>query len=130
MFDENPALLTNTWVNTIDADEPASSVQALPSITTAPRFLVRWSGQDEAEGSGIVAYDVFVSDGSSYQPWLQGTTATAAVFSGQFDRRYSFYSIAIDAVGHRQRSPAATHVDRISPCRPSIASTAVNCAMP
>ena len=61
---------------TIDAGAPTSSVAALPAIETTASFTVSWSGQDDAGGSGIATYDVYVSDnGGPFVPFLTGTTA-------------------------------------------------------
>jgi hypothetical protein len=70
--------------NTLDTGAPSSSVQRLPATTTSPTFTVSWSGQDDPGGSGIATFDVFVSDnGGPFGPFLQGTTATSAPFTGQ-----------------------------------------------
>ena len=47
---------------TIDAGAPTSSVAALPATEDSTTFTVSWSGQDDAGGSGIASYDVYVSD--------------------------------------------------------------------
>lgn len=103
------------WVNTIDASIPAdaSRVQPLPAVTTETTFTVSWSGQDDENGSGIARYDVYyrVDDDDTlvdpdYTLWLAGTTGTSAVFDlAQAGRRYSFFSVATDNVGHREPWP-------------------------
>ena len=67
-----------------------------------------WSGSDDAGGSGIATYDVFVStDGGPFTPFLTGTTATSATFTGAPGHTYGFYSVATDNVGNRQATPTA-----------------------
>ena len=57
-------------LNTIDAGPPTSSVAPLPAIENSPSFTVSWSGQDDAGGSGIATYDVYVSDnGGPFTPY-------------------------------------------------------------
>ena len=54
-------------LNTIDAGPPTSAVVILQPKRTAPDFLVQWQGTDDAGGSGVASYDVFVAtDGGSY----------------------------------------------------------------
>ncbi len=120
VFDVNDPIITNQTLNTIDGSAPASSVRALSATTTKANFVVKWSGQDDAKGSGIAAYDIYVStDGGSYQRWLTGTTKTQATFSGQDGHTYGFYSVATDAVGNSEAAPkaadASTRVDTSAP---------------
>jgi RHS repeat-associated protein len=105
VFDTNAPITTNTYVNTIDADPPTSSVDPLPATTTNPSFTVSWSGSDGL-GSGIASYDILVSDdGGPFQPFLTSTTATSAVFTGQVGHTYRFSSVATDNVGLVQATP-------------------------
>jgi RHS repeat-associated protein len=97
---------------TIDAAGPASRVLTLPSRVPTGGFVVRWSGDDDsALGSGIESFDVYVStDGGDFLPWLTGTTASEAVFTGELGRTYSFYSIARDHVGFVEAAPSTPDV--------------------
>jgi RHS repeat-associated protein/uncharacterized repeat protein (TIGR01451 family) len=107
VFDTNAPLNTAPFVNTIDTADPTSNVQALPAVTPTPTFTVTWSCSNDPGGSGIAGYDVFVSDnGGPFTPLQTRTTATSAVFTGQFGHTYGFYSVATDNVGHRQATPA------------------------
>jgi hypothetical protein len=91
----------------IDADAPTSSVLALPATTQAPGFLVRWAG-DDANGSGVAAYDVYVSvDGGPFSRWLAGTAATSVAYAGAAGQAYAFYSVAVDHVGNREAAPTS-----------------------
>lgn len=108
-FDWNEPILTPLVFNTIDAASSTSAVNALPAVTNTPDFQVTWSGSDEGEGSGLAHYDVYVStDNGPYAQWLQGTTATDAVYHGQGGHTYAFYSRATDNVGHDEdKTPTA-----------------------
>jgi hypothetical protein len=69
---------------------------------------VSWSGSDDPGGSGIVSYDVFVSDnGGPPKVFLTGTTQTSATFTGQAEHTYAFTSVATDGVGNHQTLPAS-----------------------
>ena len=93
---------------TIDAGAPTSNVAALPATESKASFTVSWSGQDVAGGSGIGAYDIYVSDnGGPYTIWQANTTQTSAVFSGINFQTYSFYSVATDNVGNIQPTPTS-----------------------
>jgi YD repeat-containing protein len=91
---------------TIDAAPPTSRVSPLPEMSRGPSFTVSWSGQDDTGGSGIRAFNIWVSDnGGPYTLWQTNTANTSAVFSGQTGHTYAFYSQAIDNVGNVE----ATH---------------------
>ena len=124
IFDVNDPIDTNVVVNTIDDNTPGSSVAGLPASVDHTDFQVEWSGDDGA-GSGVAAYDVYVSeDGGAWGVWLEDTTETAGTYAGQNGRSYAFYSVATDYLGHRQAAPvgadATTTVELNDP--PTIAS--------
>ncbi len=88
---------------TIDAGTPTSSVTALPVTSPTTSFFVSWSGTDDAGGSGIGSYDIYVSDnGGPFTRWLAGTTATSAAYVGAPGHTYSFFSVATDNVGNME----------------------------
>ena len=122
-FDEQPIIATDQVSDTdptqgvdaskqamvtVNAGPPTSSVASLPATESAPSFTVSWSGQDDAGGSGIASYSIYVSDnGGAFQPWLTGTTLASATYDGQYGHSYGFYSVATDNVGNVQPTPAA-----------------------
>ncbi len=84
---------------------PTSTVAALPATTTKTSFTVSWSGSD-GTGPGIASYSVYVSNnGGAYQPFVTATTKTSAVFTGQVNHTYAFYSVATDLLGVVQPAP-------------------------
>ena len=104
-YGANPPIQTNVVVNTIDKQNPTSSVQALPSVSS-PDFTVSWSGTDDS--AGIAVYDVYVSvDGGAFNLWQSHTAQTSAVYQGAVSHSYAFYSVAFDGAGHRQLTPAS-----------------------
>jgi RHS repeat-associated protein len=107
VFDTNAPLNTVKIVNTFETTPPASSVTALPAMTTSTSFNVAWSGSD-GNGSGIASYNVLVSDnGGPFQPFLTDTTQTSATFTGQVGHTYRFFSIATSNIGLVQPTPTA-----------------------
>ncbi|MGC9319548.1 MAG: DUF7619 domain-containing protein, partial [Armatimonadota bacterium] len=111
VFDTNPPMRTDDpdgpWVNTIDAGAPSSQVEALPADSSWCDIEVNWAGEDDQGGSGVGSYSVYCSqDGGPFVPWLQRTTQTSAVFTGEAEHTYSFYSVARDSVGNVEPAPA------------------------
>jgi RHS repeat-associated protein len=107
VFDQNAPLATAPIVNTLDVGPPASSVQPL-SAHSKSGFTLRWSGADDANGSGIATFSIFVSDNNGpFAPFLTKTAQTSAPFTGQLGHTYRFYSVATDNVGNIQTTPAA-----------------------
>lgn len=100
----NPPIVTNQVTNTLDLLAPTSSVQPLQATVPAS-FDVQWAGTD-GTGSGITGYDVFVSiDGAPFTLWLGSSVATSATYQGSTEHTYGFYSVATDALGHREPVP-------------------------
>ena len=105
VFDYNEAIDTPLVLNTIDARAPTSTVLPLPAPSTNT-FLVQWSGQDDANGSGIASYDIYVSaDRTNYFRWLDQTNTTSAIFTGAPGTTYYFFSVARDQVGNEELAP-------------------------
>ena len=105
VFDVNDPIVTNTYVNTIDAEAPASEVAALPSIVDEGEFDVSWSF-DDGNGSGVKSCDIYVSENSGpFELWLEDTTELTATFEGEVGSIYAFYSIATDETGQVESVP-------------------------
>lgn len=93
--------LTYAIVEPPDIIPPTSTVATLAG-ESGSFFQVQWSSADAAR------YDIFISrDGSSFEPWIQNTAATSALYRGQLGGNYRFYSIGIDAAGNREASKSA-----------------------
>ena len=106
-FDFNDPIDTPPVVNTIDAAAPTSQVETLPLTTNNEVLTIRWTGQDDADGSGIASFDIYVAtDDGPFDLWLDDTTDTEASFTGSEGHKYAFYSIVTDNVGHREPPPA------------------------
>jgi len=93
----------------VDRTAPISKVEPLAASSFAS-IPVRWSGDDDAGGSGIEFFDIFVSVNSGpFNPWLRKTTLTGALYDGVQNERYAFYSVATDKAGNAE--PAHTTPD-------------------
>ena len=108
--DEDPSQGTDPTKEalvTIDGVAPSSAVAALPSVSGSD-FPVSWSGNDDASGSGIGSYTIYVSDnGGPFTPWLTNTSATGAFYSGVDGHSYGFYSTATDNAGNHESAHAS-----------------------
>jgi hypothetical protein len=105
VFDWNPPMDTPLVFNTIDTGAPSSQILAL-AAQSSEQFEVTWTGQDDADGSGLASYDIYVSEDSGpYRAWLKDTTATSATFPGTGGQTYAFYSAAKDQLGNREQKP-------------------------
>ncbi|HUT94718.1 MAG TPA: RHS repeat-associated core domain-containing protein [Thermoguttaceae bacterium] len=108
VFDWNDPIDTPLVLNTLDAGTPTSAVESPAGTAHTFDFPVTWAGEDEAGGSGVGGYDVYVSeDGSPYEVWLSNTAETSSRFPGEDGHTYSFYSIATDNVGHVEEVPVS-----------------------
>ncbi len=129
IFDINEPIDTPPIFNTIDSARPTSSVEPLPGQSAETAFTVRWAGGDDAAGSGLAGYTVYVKrDDGDYVPWIENTTLTEAEFAAELGHTYSFYSIAADNAGNIELAPATPDatilVDLPKPI--SVASVVVN----
>ncbi len=69
---------------TIDAMPPVSAVDAMPPAIRDSVISLTWTGEDDTDGSGIRAYDIYVSvDGGPYEAWLAQTTENSGIYPGR-----------------------------------------------
>ena len=86
---------------TIDAIAPTSHVAALPAQSQLLQVPISWTGQDDAGGSGVASYDIYVADnGGAWTIWQSTTASTNATFQGKPQHTYGFYSRAHDNAGN------------------------------
>jgi hypothetical protein len=107
VFDQNPAIETVPWLNTIDTSTPSSHVAAVdqaPAGGDCADLSLAWTGSDT--GAGIDHYEIYVSkNGGPYEVWQPMTAATSAIFAGVAGSSYSFSSAATDGVLHSETPP-------------------------
>ncbi|OGV80334.1 MAG: hypothetical protein A3K19_04250 [Lentisphaerae bacterium RIFOXYB12_FULL_65_16] len=107
--------------NTIDADGPTSSVNALPAVSPSD-IPVSWTGTDDDGGAGIAGFDVYVSvDAGPWELWLDNTAANSATYPGTAGLVYSFYCIATDWVGHTEVKAPVVEATTTANAMPRIA---------
>jgi len=95
---------TDTW-------PPETNLQ-LPALVP-PDFQLRWSAEDL--GSGLVdQYDVWLSvDGGPLSLWLQDTSQTQAIYSGQVGHSYGFAVTGRDRAGNQNPPPSQVQAETL-----------------
>src|SRR5262249_24309816 len=96
--------------NRFDSDRPTSRVKSLAPTQSKLSFPVSWSGTDTT--TGIREYTIYVSDNNGeFKRWLTyPVTPTGryrppdpqALFTGEWDHVYAFYSSAVDRANNVQ----------------------------
>ena len=96
IFDNNDAIVTNEWSNTIDNDNPSSTIQSITKVGDSVALIIP-NGSDIS--SGVEMYQLYVSiDGA---PYVNTATLTDSVkVSGREGKTYNFYVLAVDSVGN------------------------------
>ena len=105
---DSPGLYTLTYSEVTNDQTPPSS-QVLPlAANSGERIAVAWSGEDNARGSGVAAYDLYVSeDDGPFLLWLAQTPGNGAIYTGRQGHAYAFYSVAADRAGNVEAIPGA-----------------------
>ena len=118
VFDTNAPIDTPEWLNTIDNTRPTSSVLPLAASQSSTDFTVNWSGTDT--GSGIAYYKIYVSEnGSPFKIWLDGVNSTSALYPGQPNSNYGFFSLATDGARNEELPKVAAEATTQTPSGPS-----------
>jgi hypothetical protein len=86
---------------------PKSSVLPLPSYSNSTELGVRWAGEDEAKGSGLVSFDIQyrIAPGGAWADWQSATSKTQGTFDAEDGYTYEFRSRARDAAGNLEAWP-------------------------
>lgn len=104
VFDDNAAIETNVWTNTIDAFAPSSSMlTSLPASTSTVTLPIQYSATDDAHGVGYKSADLYVSVNSAPPIlWVSGYTGTDTMFIGLKGNTYTFLASASDKVNNKE----------------------------
>ncbi len=115
---------STSWLT--DTTPPISRMNALASRGTTLGFPVSVAGSDPnaADGgpaSGVASYAIYVSiNGGSWSQWMTvPASSPTAIYTGQSNTTYSFYSIATDLAGNvENKKPlieASTYLPDLTP---------------
>ncbi len=102
-------------IRRLDREPPVARLSA-PRVARHPTFRLRWRGHDATYPklipSGIAAFDVYVGTRGHRRRLIAHTSKHSLEFHGKPGRRYTFYLVAIDRAGNRER-PAAHATTRV-----------------
>jgi len=102
VFDGNDTIPTNNHKNTIDAVAPTTHMNAVALNRSQP-FTLSWTGTDDANGSGIAYYTVYVSnDQVNYSVLIPRMTSTDTALTLPSGGDYCFFVLATDRVGNTE----------------------------
>ncbi|MBX3253665.1 MAG: T9SS type A sorting domain-containing protein [Chitinophagaceae bacterium] len=101
VFDINEPIETNTWQNTIDAVAPVSNIESASAKNGD--ITLNWSGIDDAGGSGVKEYALYVSENNQPYELFQDKIADhSIVYPGIPGNSYCFYTLATDHTGNTE----------------------------
>lgn len=126
VFDSNPALITNSWSNTIDNDLPVSAVNALSDTMPTVQIPISWTSSDV--GSGVRYVDIYASKNSDpYEPiaYSVGIEDTL-MFTVESGNGYRFYSIATDSVWNEEAKPFSPDAETFIPLMVGVSEASVD----
>jgi len=102
VFDDNQPITTPTWSNTKDIIAPVSTMNE-PIVKTDSIAMVKWQAVDNAGGSGIYAYNVFMKEGTgAYQQLISNSMVDSLAFTFKNDITYSFYVNSVDSADNKE----------------------------
>lgn len=108
VFDKNDAILTSTWINTIDVTPPvAQSLQASLVNDTTIRLLFNSTDQH----AGVQGHRVYVSVNNGVFNYLRFEGRDSIYFIGDPDSAYTFYVVPIDNVGNSGAASAQAAIE-------------------
>jgi len=114
VFDNNKPIATNEFVNTLDYLPPTTTMKSIPTSMTASKLVVRWTGVDEQNGSGVQSYTVYAQkDSGAYVPIGTTSADSMVVNVDMYTHTYSFYVLAKDFVGNveiKRPTPVSSRV--------------------
>ncbi|TVR47529.1 MAG: tandem-95 repeat protein, partial [Puniceicoccaceae bacterium] len=114
IIDNGPPVDTNHVALTFDTEAPVSAWTAQPGPNNT--FTVSWEAEDQALGSGVREYSVYVSlDGQNYTPLLTRTDLTSATYTAPAGSQPLFLVLAADHAGNLEAQPAGLSIPLFPP---------------
>jgi hypothetical protein len=102
-FDLNDPIYTAPAFNTLDAGTPVSQMDSNLEALNDSTITVRWIGADDAGGSGIADYAIYMSvNGGPFALLQDELVDTSLTLSGRMYNVYEFFTIACDNVGQTE----------------------------
>ncbi len=103
VFDDNPSIFTPRVHNIIDAYPPVSSMDSLPYAMDSLEFTLSFKATDDAGGSGVGTYNIYVSENKgALTTVVQDLADSTYRFKGNQGASYDFYCRSADNVGNTE----------------------------
>ncbi|RMG34096.1 MAG: hypothetical protein D6720_10205, partial [Gammaproteobacteria bacterium] len=104
LFDTAAPEETTELTQVVDGQAPVTTLD-VSTIEGTNDVEVRWSAQDDADGSGVKHVTLYVSeDGGDFRIWKRRLEQAEGVevFSGEAGKHYEFLALATDVAGNRE----------------------------
>ncbi|MBI1343280.1 MAG: T9SS type A sorting domain-containing protein [Terrimonas sp.] len=98
IFDKNEALMTNTWLNTIDTTRPANTLLSGMLVNDT---VIKLSFTANDQHSGIQGHDMYFSTNNGAYRYIGQVGKDTLRFTGAPDSSYSFFVVPVDNVGNK-----------------------------
>ena len=113
-LDQAAPVQTNVVSATLDAVPPTTSLSIQPN--SGNTFLLTWSAADDALGSGVREYTLYVTlDGHNYTPIALHDTDTSFTYTGSSGSQPQFLVLAADNAGNLESAPDGVSIGLYPP---------------
>ncbi|TNF46501.1 MAG: hypothetical protein EP310_00385, partial [Bacteroidetes bacterium] len=106
IFDMNPAITTNTWVNITDTEAPVTKMATISYSGGDTQVNITCNSDDNKNGSGVGRYELYASVDSS--PFVFAGESYDGMFSYKVSdstkTQYRFYIVASDNVENAEKN--------------------------
>lgn len=102
VFDKNAAILTPTFVNTIDRRKPKATLRKAKASAALKscRVALRWKGTDKGSGVGGYTVSVATRQKGKFRPVRYGYARTRLTYRGKSGASYWFRVVPADRAGN------------------------------
>jgi hypothetical protein len=105
IFDMNPAIITNTWVNITDTEAPVTKMATISYSGGDTQVNITCNSSDNQNGSGVSRYELYASADSA--PFVFAGESYDGTFSYSVSdstkTQYRFYIVASDNVENAEK---------------------------
>ena len=109
VFDLNPPILTNEFVNSFDLEAPVSWLLTDEPVSADTTISMEIQGSDE--GCGVRLYEIYASENGLPYELYRYTGNDRFDFIGDYGKSYRLYSIAVDSIGNKEPAPSVPDVE-------------------
>jgi len=106
IFDMNPPITTNTWVNVLDFEAPSTLMNPISYSAGDTLITVSCNASDNENGSGVGMYEFFASvDNGPFQSLGQSAqNSIVYTIPDSTKNNYRFYTLVTDNVGNAEKT--------------------------